>query len=823
MRHSVKSFIPHFVVVVLFIIVALAYFSPVLQGKKIFQSDIAQYTGMAKQQIDHREATGEELYWTDAAFGGMPTYQLGAKYPHNYIKQLDLLIRFLPRPADYLFLYFIGMYILFLVLKIDYKLAFLGALAFGFSTYLIIILGVGHNAKAHAIAYMPLVLSGIILTFRGKYLYGFLLTTVAMALELVTNHFQMTYYLLLLVLCVGVAYFIDAYRKNVLKHFGTSVAIMALAVLISIGLNATNILATKEYADTSTRGKTELTINPDGSTKKVSSGLEYDYITEYSYGIKESLNLFIPSFMGGGSGDPLPEDSQAQDFLYKMGVSPQQANQILNQVPVYWGNQTIVAAPAYVGAIIIFLAVLALFLVRGRLKWWALSAFMLSLLLSWGDNFSGLTRFFIEYVPLYNKFRAVSSIQVLIELVLPVLAVVGLHQFFAFNTSEHTSEALSNREERRKKALLYATGIVGGITLILILFKSVLFDFASPYDKYFIEDLGMGFVEAIREDRMTLLTNDAIRSLVLILLTAGALWLYFKSKLKELPTILVITALILFDLVGVDRRYVNNDDFVQSRVMEQPFQKSAADEMILQDDGHYRVYDATAQAFNSGRASYYHNALGGYHAAKPGRMQDLNEFYIGKGNIGMLNMLNVKYIITQGENGAPFAQRNPYVNGPVWFVDTVIFTENADQEIRELDSLDTKKTVVIDSEFKDLIPTERMQRDSTATIELVKHAPEHLVYEASTSSPQLAVFSEVYYPNGWNVYIDGIPAEYIRVNYVLRGMKVPAGNHKIEFRFEPAVIQTGSMISLASSIVFILIFLGGLYYSLKIRRSSEAT
>ncbi|OAB78956.1 glycosyltransferase family protein [Cochleicola gelatinilyticus] len=823
MRYSIKSFIPHFVVVVLFVIIALAYFSPVLQGKKIFQSDIVQYTGMAKQQIDHREETGEELYWTDAAFGGMPTYQLGAKYPHNYIKKLDLTLRFLPRPADYLFLYFIGMYILFLVLKVDYKLAFLGALAFGFSTYLIIILGVGHNAKAHAIAYMPLVLSGIILTFRGKYVYGFLLTTVAMALELVTNHFQMTYYLLLLVVCVGVAYLIDAYRKKRLKHFGISIAIMALGVLIAVGLNATNILATKEYADSSTRGKTDLTIHPDGTPKEVSEGLDYEYITEYSYGKWESLNLFIPSFMGGGSGDPLPDDSQAQEFLYKMGVSPQQANQILNQVPVYWGDQTIVAAPAYVGAVTLFLAVLALFLIRGRIKWWLVSAFVLSLLLSWGDNFSGLTRFFVEYVPLYNKFRAVSSIQVIIELVLPILAVVGLHHYFTFTSVTQSSEELSNREERRKKALLYATAIVGGATVLLIVLKSVFLDFASPYDKYFIEDLGMGFVEAIREDRMTLLTNDAIRSLIFVLLTAAALWLNFKSKLKEFATIIVIAGLIVFDLVGVDRRYVNNDDFVQSRVMDQPFQKSSADEMILQDDGHYRVYDATAQAFNSGRASFYHNALGGYHAAKPGRMQDLNEFYISKGNIGMLNMLNVKYIITQGENGAAYAQRNPYVNGPVWFVDNVIFTENANQEIRELDSLDTKRTVVVDSKFKNLIPTKQIKRDSAATIELVHHEPEYLVYEASTTSPQLAVFSEVYYPNGWNAYIDGTLAEYIRVNYALRGMAVPAGNHKIEFKFEPTVVQTGSMISLTSSIVFLLLLLGGLYYNFKVKKSSRDT
>ena len=372
MNFSVKKFLPHLVVLLLFVVASLAYFSPVLQGKVIEQNDIRHYTGMEKQQNDFRKATGEETYWTDSAFGGMPTYQLGAKYPHNYIKKLDLALRFLPRPADYLFLYFIGMYILFLVLKVDYKLALLGALAFGFSTYLIIILGVGHNAKAHAIAYMPLVLSGIILTFRGNYLWGFLLTTIAMGLELVANHFQMTYYLLLLVICIGIAYLVDAVKKKMLPHFFKAVGVMVIGVLIAVGLNATNILATKEYADTSTRGKSELTIHPDGSPKVTTEGLDYEYITEYSYGTLETFNLLIPRFMGGGSSEPLPEDGATVEALIKMGASPQEANQVLGQLPVYWGDQPIVAAPAYIGAVILFLAVLALFLIRGRLKWWGL-------------------------------------------------------------------------------------------------------------------------------------------------------------------------------------------------------------------------------------------------------------------------------------------------------------------------------------------------------------------------------------------------------------------------------------------------------------------
>src|SRR5690554_3821057 len=400
MQANYKRFLPHLVVILLFIIAALAYFNPVLQGEKIFQSDIVQYTGMAKQQNDFRKTTGEETYWTDAAFGGMPTYQLGAKYPHNYIKKLDLTLRFLPRPADYLFLYFMGFYVLMLVLRIEYKLAALGALAFGFSTYLIIILGVGHNSKAHAIAYMPLVLSGILLTFRKRYLFGFLLTAVAMALELVANHFQMTYYLMFLVLVLGMAYLVDAYKKQDLPHYFKAVGVLSLAVILAVGLNATNILATQEYAKESTRGQSELTINPDGSAKKeITTGLDRDYITEYSYGILETFNLYIPRFLGGGSHEDVGKDSESYQFFLKQGVPPLEAREYVKQTPTYWGNQTIVEAPAYVGAVVIFLFVFALFLVKGRLKWWLVGGSLLSLILSYGDSqpFKFVTDFFIDY------------------------------------------------------------------------------------------------------------------------------------------------------------------------------------------------------------------------------------------------------------------------------------------------------------------------------------------------------------------------------------------------------------------------------------------
>jgi hypothetical protein len=520
----------------------------------------------------------------------------------------------------------------------------------------------------------------------------------------------------------------------------------------------------------------------------------------------ESFDLFIPRFMGGGCGDSLPSDSKTVDEILKLGASPQEANEILSQLPAYWGDQPIVAAPAYIGSIIIFLAVLALFLVRGRLKWWITAAFLLSLFLSWGKNFSSLTEFFIDYVPLYDKFRAVSSIQVIIELVVPVLAVLGLHQWF--------NSVVPN--EKKQKALIQSVSIVGGITLIFIFFKSSLFDFSSIYDQMIREQLGIAIVDAVREDRMSLLTADSIRSLVFVLLAAGTLWVFFKAKIKEITAIGVLTLLIVLDLGLVDRRYVNNDDFVAARVMEQPFQKNGADVQILKDEGHFRVYDL-ADRNNPARASYFHNSLGGYHAAKPRRFQEIDDFYISQGDIGILNMMNVRYIITQNKNGGPYAQRNPYANGNAWFVENALMAETANDEIRLLDSLNSKTTAVINREFMNLIPAKKIVRDSTASILLTDYKPEHLVYESSTKSEQLAIFSEVYYAKGWNAYINDQPAEYFRADYLLRAMSIPAGTNKIEFKFEPQVIEIGSKVSLGSISLFALIFVGGLYYKLRKR------
>lgn len=807
MSFSLKRFLPHFFVLIGFVVISLAYFSPVLQNKKISQSDIMHYIGMAEQQKEFAEATGEETYWTNSAFGGMPTYQLGAKYPHNYIKKLDLTLRFLPRPADYLFLYLLGFYILLLSLKVDFKLAALGALAFGFSTYLIIILGVGHNAKAHAIAYMPLVLAGIIITFRKNYILGFLLTTLALGLEIVANHFQMTYYLMLLVIILGIAYLIDAYKKQLLPHFFKSVGLLSLAAILAVGLNATNIMATQEYVKESTRGKSELTINPDGSSKEVTSGLSKDYITEYSYGFTETFNLFIPKFMGGGNYEDVGKDSETYKAYINLGASPLEALDAARNAPMYWGEQPIVEAPAYVGAVVLFLFVLGLFLVKGRLKWWLVAGTILSLLLSYGKNLEFLTNFFIDYVPLYNKFRAVSSIQVLLELCVPVLGIFALVRLF--------NDFL--KDEEKLKALKYTAGITAGLCIIFLLFKGVLFDFEGLRDDRYIEAYGQPFIDAIIEDRKSLFTADTIRTLILVLLSAVTIYLFLKKKLSETLVVIVFAVLILFDLVVIDRQYVNNDNFVSAMQVNKPYRANAADKEILKDKDHFRVLDMTSEGQSKpARAAYFHNSLFGYHAAKLGRYDDLLEFHVYKNNMNVLNMLNTKYIIAE-EQGQVFPYENPDANGNAWFISKLRKVNNPDEEIRILDSLDTK-TEAVSRMYRDL-KNQDFVVDSLATINLTNHKPNYLKYDSYNTNNGFAVFSEIYYGNGWNAYIDGKPVNHICVNYVLRGMWIPKGKHTIEFKFEPQVVKTGSKIALASSAIFGLLLMLGLFFVFKRKES----
>jgi len=792
MNLSLKQIGTHFLVILGFALVAVLYFNPVLKGKKIYQSDIVQYTGMAKQHIDFRNAYDAESYWTNSAFGGMPTYQLGAKYPHNYIKKLDLALRFLPRPADYLFLYFLGFYILLLVLKIDYKIAILGALSFGFSTYLIIILGVGHNAKAHAIAYMPLVLSGIILTFQKRYYLGFIITALASGLELVTNHPQMTYYLGFLIIILGITYLVHAIKSKELPAFFKATAVLFIAAVFAFSMNATNLMATSEYAKESTRGKSELTINPDGSPKEQTTGLDKDYITQFSYGKLETFNLFIPRFMGGGNREDIGKDSETYKAFRALGATPIQALQESKQAPMYWGDQPIVEAPAYIGAVVIFLFVLALFLYQGRFKWWLIAGVLMSLLLSYGKNLSFLTDFFIDYVPLYNKFRAVSSIQVLLELCIPLLAALGLAELF------HKDRSSKTKLEALKKSL----GIVAGLTVVFLIFKNSLFDFVGSSDGQFKEYYGASFVEALRLDRSAIFTEDALRTLLLVLAVGGLIFTYLKQKISQNTTIVILGLLLILDLVGVDRRYVNNDNFVSALNVDRPYQASTIDKELLKDTTNFRVLD---RSDNSTKSSYFHNSIEGYHAAKLRRFKAVQEFYIDKTNFEVLNMLNTKYIIYQNKEGEVLYFENENTNGNAWFVDAIESFESPDEEILALDKINTKTTAIANASD---LKSKRFVKDSMASIQLVDYKLNHLVYETKTTEDGFAVFSEVYYKNGWNATIDGVEVKHYNVNYILRGLEIPKGTHTVVFKFNPSVVTTGSNISLVSSILLVLLILG---------------
>ena len=805
---QLSKFYPHILSVLGFIFIALIYFYPVLQGKKIYQSDIVQYTAMAKEQNDFRASENAEPYWTNSAFGGMPTYQLGAKYPNDFIGDLDDALRFLPRPADYLFLYFFGFYILLLILKIDPLKAFFGALAFGFSTYFIVIFGAGHNAKAHAIAYFPLVIGGILLVFRKKYIVGGLLTLIAVALELNANHFQMTYYLLLVVISIGVYYSYKLFKNKDYKSIGKIASTFAIALVLAIGLNATNLLATKEYAAFSTRSKSDLKLDEKGKLKTDNSALSREYITEYSYGIAESLNLIAPRLFGGASGESLGKDSEIVAYLQQQQVgegefiSEEKAIEYAaDGMPTYWGDQTSVAGPAYIGAIVFFLAVLCLYHDKRKFKYIFVAGAIASLLLSWGKNFSILTNFFIDYVPMYDKFRAVSSIQVILEFCIPVLAILGFQSFFA-------------NKENQLKSLKYTVYTTFGIIIALFLCKSM-FSFSGANDGNYIKMYGPEFMNALKADRKTLYSADLLRSGFFMLVAATSLWFYIKNTFSANTTVIIIGLFMVTDLVLVDKNYVSTKDFVAARQVDEPFEPTNADLQILQDKSIYRVLEVDGN-LNSSRASNFHKSIGGYHAAKPKRIQELFDYQIANNNKEIIDMLNVKYIIQSNEKEEQVASQNPDANGNAWFVKELKMVKNADEEMKALTNLNTKNAAVTQEEISSKFKlSKQFSKDSLATIKLTNYKPNDLKYVSNNKNEGIAVFSEMYYKDGWSAYIDGKLTDHFKVNYALRALKIPSGNHKIEFKFEPQVIKTGSTISLISSFLVLGLIGFGIYFERK--------
>ena len=783
-----KDYLTHLVCVLILTLISVTYFYPVLSNKSIQQSDISQFSGMSKQIVDHRENFNEEPYWLDNAFLGMPSYQVSAKYPFDLLYYIDQAIRFLPRPADYLFLYLLSFYFLIISLNINYRYALFGAIAFGFSTYLIIILGVGHNTKALALGYLPFVVAGFLMILRGNYLKGFLISSLFLGLQVHANHYQMTYYTLIMLLVLVLVHYYDFLKSKELKKIYKSFFVLISVGLLALLMNSPSLLATKEYSEFSTRSKSDITINADGSAKESLSGLDKEYITEYSYGVLESLNLIFPRFMGGGSSERIREDSKLMNFIRSLDAN--QAQQVYQYSKVYWGNQPIVAAPAYIGISLFFIFLLSILLVNDLNRKWILIAISISLFLSWGKNFSFLTDLMIDYFPLYDKFRAVSSIQIIIEFCIPLFAVMGLSKFFSNNT----------KEVQKLNSLKYASVFLVSLILVFYFFGTSILDFKSDFEIFsqYPEILNL-----LIEERQYVFKSDVLRSLIIVVCCFITFYLFVKKIIKKDLTFLIITLIVIFDLWIVDKNYVNSDQFVKKSLVEIPFQKTIADKAILKDDSDFRVFEPMG-GFSNARTSYFHKSIAGYHAAKPKRIQNLYDFYISKNNFDVLNMLNVKYIIQNSEDNPLGVTRNPNNLGNAWFVENIINVKNSDEELLGLKNIDLSNTCL--SQNTEIINTS-FQLNETNEIKLISRKANQLIYSSKTDSNQFAVFSEAFYNNGWQAYVDNKPVSHFKVNYLLRGMEMPKGTHEIKFEFKPEVINTGFYLSLLSYLIFISLFI----------------
>lgn len=791
----VKKLLPHVIAVLVFIIISFSYFNPLLDGKSIRQGDIMQFIGMSKEIVDFREKTGTEPLWTNSMFGGMPAYQISVVYHHNVAKNINnIMTLHLPVPAVYLFLALVGFYILMLVLGANSWIAVAGAIAFSFSSYFFIIESAGHNSKTHAMTFIAPMIAGVILTFRGRYLLGAAIFVLYLALQLNANHLQITYYTAITILIFAIVEFIYALREKRLLRFSKAVVVLAAMSVIAVFTNITNMLLTYEYGKESTRGKSELTSNAEDKT----SGLDKSYILDnYSYGVAETFDLFIPNFRGGASASNVGENSETYRWL-ESNYGRQAAETYSKHMPTYWGSQLSTAGPVYLGAVVVFLFVLGLFLIKGPFKWWVVTATVLAVFLAWGKNMEWFSTLFINYFPGYNKFRTVSMILVIVMFTVPLLGMMGFIKI------------LKNEIEKKEilNALKYSLYIVGGFALLFSLIPGIAGNF-----EYFNDEnhrLPEGLLTAIISDRSAMLRMDAFRSLVFVLLTAGLIWLVVKEKIKPVWASIVLALLFIVDLGAVGKRYLSEENFVTKRESKQPYAPSEADLLIMEDkDPNFRVINLTVDPFNDASTSYFHKSIGGYHGAKLKRFQELIEHQISKQNMQVLNMLNTKYFIVPDQEQKPVARPNPDALGNAWFVDTVKIADNADKEMEALNTLHPKTSVVVDKRFQNLISKTLFTVDSTSQIKLESYAPNYLVYQSRSATEGLAVFSEIYYDKGWNAYLDGKLVPYFRANYVLRGMSIPAGNHKIEFKFEPKLYTAGERISMISSILLVIVVLGG--------------
>lgn len=791
-----KKYLPHFIAILAIFIVNLFYFLPAFSGKSLQQGDIVSHKGMSKEAVDYYEKTGEVALWTNSMFSGMPTYQISAPQKHNMLDYVYKILRMgFYGPQGYFILGMLCFYIFLLVLGFNPWLSLIGSFAFSFMTNNIFLLEAGHHTKVSTIMLGPLVLAGSILIFKKKYLPGGLIFMISMGLQLLSNHVQMTYYLGFVIGVLVIIEFVRFIKEKDFKAIGIATIIFLAGIVLAVASSASKLWTTYEYSKETMRGKPILKPEVSDSLKTETKGLDWDYAMHWSNGVMDLFSTFIPGVVGGGSIESVSKNSEfAKKYREMTGSVPKDL-----KAPSYWGVLPSTSGPPYMGALIIFLFVFGIISIKSKYKWWALISVLLLFALSLGKNFEFFNRLFYSYFPLYNKFRTPNSI----------MGIAGIPLvFFAFYTLKHfISNSLDTKTTLRN---LYITlGIAGGISLFFIVFGTSFFDFTAVSDSQYAQG---GLDKIFQEDRKTLMSNDSIRTLVIVLLGFGIMWVFLKKYISANILIVAVGAIVFFDLITVDMRYVNHDSFVSNRSLNSNFEQREVDKQILADpDPYYRVFDTSVDPFNSSMPSYWHKNIGGYHAAKLQRYQDMIEKYISKGDMQVLNMLNTKYVIQKKENTEFFSQ-NPGAFGNAWFVDSLKFVENANQEIDDIAKTNVRTTAIINKEFENKL--QNFDPDANGQIKLTSYSPNKLEYSVQNANDGFAVFSEVWYgeKGAWKAYIDEKPTDFVRVDYILRGMKVPAGNHKIKYEFKPASYLMGEKISLYSSLFMLLLSIGYLVF-----------
>lgn len=812
---------PYLLAVALFMVISVIYFSPVLEGKKLQSSDGMQFKGMAKEIVDYREATGKEALWSNNMFSGMPAYLTSTLYSGEIFSKIQKSVTAISQPVMILTFSFVFFFILCILLDIGVWTAFAASLAYGMMTFTFVVMVTGHLTKAHALTYTSLVVAGILVAFKKNKIGGSLIAALGLTWMLSANHLQMTYYAAILVLILGITYFIYAVKEKTLPDFAKTTAFLLIAVLFAVGTNFSRLYTTYEYGKYSMRGPSELTLNGENKT----SGLDQDYILDYSYDLGEAMTAFIPRFKGGGMSEPLSTSSETYQFLVEAQGAQGAKKIVEGGMPMYWGSQPISGAPFYFGAVLCFLFVLGLFLVKGKDKWWLVAVFVVSLLLSLGKNFSLLTNLMLDYFPGYNKFRDVKNIIVIQQFSMALLGVLAIKEVYQRKIS--SAEFL--------KGLKYAFGITGGVALIFALLPGLAGSFSGSTDAQY---LTMGWpqqlIDALIADRKTALRVDAFRTFVFVALAAAGLWAYWNNKIKAQYAIVLWVVLVLADMWPVNKKYFNDGHFSSKKEVAVPFQEATVDKEIKKDkDLYYRVLNLN-NPFADARTSYFHKSLGGYHGAKMKRYSELITYGIAPemssliagfkkpesidsvmGTLPVINMLNTKYYIYD-PNSAPLP--NPHALGNAWLVKEVKVVNNADEEVTSLDKFDPKVTAIVNKRFEPMLGSFKTGLGE-GEIKLTEYQPNYLKYEATVNGgSQLAVFSEIYYPKGWKSFVDGKQTDHVQANFVLRAMVIPEGKHQIEFKFEPESYFMGNKVSLASSILLLLAVAGYLVYVLKLKK-----